>query len=319
MLFSIVITARDEDPAVLAATLENLQRTTRHLTTEIIVVDDGSRTPVTLEGSRVRLLRHAEPLGVCPSRRAGALLANGEILVWLDAHMSFGDHWLEQLSVQADANALVCSAFWAYDLSDCLCWGADFVWNGERDYAANKYPGFGLRHRTSAPAEAAVEVPMIIGACYAMRRTAYERLGGFSPLFRVWGIDEQDMSARAWMAGMRVICAVHAKVGHLSRAAFPYPVQFEHLEFNQAVMARTLFSEVTLKKLDRHFQPQPTRVAEWLGETDLKPWRKHVQWRRKFSDEWFFARFVPELAPPLKQRAGTGRSVKVRQHRAGQL
>ena len=150
---------------------------------------------------------------------------------------------------------------------------------------------------------------MVIGACYAMHRDAYHRLGGFSPHFRVWGIDEQDNSARAWMAGMRVACATHAKVGHFSRAAFPYPVQFEHLEFNQAVMMRCLFDRATLDALEPIFQPRPAQVEEWLSATDLTAWRKAVQRRRKIADAQFFTRFVPELArPAVKRRAGKARS-----------
>jgi GT2 family glycosyltransferase len=237
-------------------------------------------------------------------------LADGEYLVWLDAHMSFGAHWLEQLLVQARPDALVCSPFWSYDLRDCMCWGADFTWCGVRDHAAGKYPGFGYRHRVERPGAAQVEVPVVIGACYAMHRDAYRKLGGFSPHFRVWGVDEQDISARAWMAGMRVVCAVHAQVGHFSRASFPYPVQYEHLEFNQAVMARSLFDRATLERLEPYFHPLPPLVETWLAATDLTAWRKGVQRRRAMTDAEFFQRFVPELAEtaPVKRRGGKARS-----------
>jgi glycosyltransferase involved in cell wall biosynthesis len=309
MLVSIIIASRDEEPDVLDATLARLLETTTAFDIDTIVVDDGSRVPVNCGSLPARVLRHPESVGTCGSRRAGALLAEGEVLVFLDAHMSFGPHWLEQLVLQAGPDSLLCSAFWSYNLQECHCWGADFEWNAVRDYGSNRYPGFGVRHRTDPPAHATVEVPMVIGACYAMRREAYQHLGGFCAHFRVWGLDEQDISARAWMAGMRVLCATHAKVGHLTRRAFPYRVQFEHLEFNQVVMLRSLFERATVDRLSPHFDPLPPLVETWLPGVDLTAWRKSIQRRRKLSDAEFFARFVPALADTApKRRAGRARS-----------
>ncbi len=296
MLVSFIITSRDEDPQILDATLAGLHSTTKHLATETIVVDDGSRVPVELSRGGVRVLRNDAPMGVSPARRLGAKTASGDVLVWLDAHMSFGEQWLEQMLVHASTDALLCSPFWNYELSYCHCWGADFVWNPVRDYYEQKVPGFTLLHRVEPPAGLAVEVPMIIGACYMMRREPYEWLGGFSPHFRIWGLDEQDMSTRAWIAGNGVRCVTHAKVGHLSRNAFPYPVQFEHLEFNQAVMFQTVFEPATVQRLEQHAYSRPAQVENWLAGTDLASWRCTVQRSRRITDAEFFARFVPDLA-----------------------
>lgn len=303
MLVSLIITSRDEDPPVLDATLGGLRQTTRHLATEIVVIDDGSRVPVRVRSHEVRLVRNPQPVGVCPARRQGAGVAAGTVFVWLDAHMSFGPHWLEQMLVHLDGESLLCSPFWSYDLHDCLCWGADFVWNPNRDYLNQKHPGFGLRHRTTAPAGLIVDVPMVIGACYMVRRDGYERLGGFCPHFRIWGIDEQDMSARAWIAGLRVRCATQARAGHLCRSQFPYTVEFDHLEFNQVVMIRSLFEPATCERIEEYFKPVPPRVAEWLAETDLHAWRQTVQRSRRLPDALFFSRFVQELLPCAAEHA----------------
>jgi glycosyltransferase involved in cell wall biosynthesis len=292
---SFIIAARDEDAGLLTATLDGLRATTHHISSEIIVVDDGSRTPVEHPGGDVRVLRNPQPLGVSPARRLGAQSARGQVLVWLDAHMSFGDWWLEQMLVHADTGALLCSPFCSYDLRDCLCWGARFVWNPVRDYSQQKHPGFTFVHCTEPPAGQAPEVPMVIGACYMMARDAYARMGGFSPYLRVWGGDEQDMSARAWITGAGVRCVASAKVGHLYRSSFPYPVQFEHVEFNQLMMIRGLFQQETVTRLERYFDPMPAKVAEWAAGTDLGSWRASVQKARRMTDSAFFERFLPEL------------------------
>ncbi|MEA2258826.1 MAG: hypothetical protein QOJ51_1651 [Acidobacteriaceae bacterium] len=292
---SIIITARNEDPQVLEATLAGVEATTRHLRAELVVVDDGSERVVQCRGRRLQLVRNDVSAGTCKARRIGAELAAGPFLVWLDAHMSFGTGWLEQLLVHADTRSLLCSPFWTYDLKRCMCWGADIRWSSTRDYFAGKQPGFSLVHRTTEPDLAITQVPMVIGACYAMQRAAYEELGGFSPLYRVWGLDELDLCSRAWMAGLGVACVSFAKVGHLSRAAFPYAVQYDHLEFNQMVLLHTIFDTDTIARLGAHFSPLPQQPSAWLAETDLTPWRSLVQAKRRMSDVEFFRRFSPEV------------------------
>jgi GT2 family glycosyltransferase len=293
-MISFLITARNESQSVLNTTIVGLLETTAQHPREIIVIDDGSDVPVAFMDPEVRLIRNDEPIGVSRSRRFAASLASGDVLVWLDAHMTFAPDWLDHMLKYVDSGALLCSAFWDYELSTCHCWGADFLWCGERNYWQGRYPGFELRHRTQFPGPGAVEVSMIVGACYMTLRSSYEEFGGCSPLFRVYGVDEQDLSARAWMAGRGVKCVTRAKVGHLSRSAFPYPVHFEHLEFNQLAMVRTLFEQQTVELLERYFKPFPEVVEQWINQTDFSGFREQVQSRRRMSDEEFFRRFAPE-------------------------
>ena len=136
---------------------------------------------------------------------------------------------------------------------------------------------------------------MIVGACYMMLRRSYDTLNGFCPFFRVWGVDEQDLSARAWLAGLGVKCITAARVGHLCRPAFPYPVEREHLEFNEIVMLRSVFEAPTVRTLERSFEPVPPQVETWLRETDLRDWRAAVQSTRRATDLEFFRRVMPSF------------------------
>jgi hypothetical protein len=303
---TFLIIARNESEPVLSTTICGLLETTAHHPKEIILIDDGSDIPVAFTHSEVHVIRNPEPIGVSPSRRYAASIASGDVLVWLDAHMSFAPDWLDHMLSHVDSGALLCSAFWDYELSTCHCWGADFLWCGERDYWEGRYPGFELRHRTKFPGPGAVEVPMIVGACYMTLRSSYEEFGGCSPLFRVYGVDEQDLSARAWIAGLGVKCVTGAKVGHLSRSSFPYPVNFEHLEFNQLAMVRTIFEQQTVEVLEQYFKPFPEVVEQWLNQTDFSGFREEVQSRSRMSDEEFFRRFVPK-APGYSHKSSWNR------------
>jgi hypothetical protein len=295
---SFLINARNESQSVLKTTIDGLLETTTQHPREIIVVDDGSDVPLSRMSPEVRMIRNQEPIGVSRSRREAALIASGDVLVWLDAHMTFASDWLDHMLSHVDSGALLCSAWWDYELSTCYCWGADILWCGERNYWGGRSPGFEPRHRTQFPGPGAVEVPMIIGACYMTLRSSYEELGGCSPLFRVYGADDIDISVRAWIAGRGVRCVTGARVGHLSRPVFPYTVHFDHIEYNQLTLVQTVFEEQTVNVLEQYFKPFPEVVEQWLNQTNLSEFRKIIQSRRRMSDEEFFRRFAPEVPVP---------------------
>ena len=291
---SFIVTARDEQSPVLQGTVDGLIETSAGYHREVIVVDDGSEDPVALAGPHVTVLRNPAPIGVAQSRRLGGSLAGGGVLVWVDAHMRFAPDWIEKMLAHVDSGALLCASWWDYELTRAICWGAEFTWCGERNYHAGKTPGFGFRHLTRCPGDGAVEVPMVIGACYMVLRRSYHRFGGYSPYFRVWGKSEQDISARAWITGIGVRCVTGARVGHLTRSQFPYPVKWSDIEFNQAAMVRTAFEDPVARAIEALMQPLPPVVEGWLSAVDFSPWRRDVQSHRQIGDGEFMRRFVPD-------------------------
>lgn len=291
---SFIIATRNEAAPVLEATVDGVLATSERYEREILVVDDASQEPVRLSRPDVRVVRHTEAMGIARSRRHGAGLTDGDVLVWLDAHMSFAPDWLECMLAHAGSGSLLCATFWNYALTKPLCWGADFVWSSERNYATGLTPGFALRHRTRCPGDGAVDVPVDIGACCMMLRESHEKMGGFSPFFRVWGTNEQDLSARAWITGRGVKCVTNARVGQIMRTAFPYPVAWEDIEFDRFAMVRTVFEERTVTALEEVMKPAPRKVQQWLDQTDFSSWRSLVQAQRQMSDDEFFRRLVPD-------------------------
>ena len=291
---SFIIAVRDEPDDLLRVTLDGLLRTSDRYRREITLIDDGSIIPIQIERPGILVVRNTEPIGSARSRRTGASFASGDVLSFLDPHMSFAPDWLDKMMAHIDSGALLCSAWWDYELTRCHCWGADFRWCGDRDYASGRCPGFDFRHRTVFPGDRAVEVPMLIGANYMMLRSSYERIGGFSPFFRTWGRLEQDLCLRAWIVGVGVKCVTDARVGHFPRKKFPYKVSWEDIEFNQLVTVRTAFEESTSRQLERLMQPPP-QVKNWLDETDFNAWRESIQSRRVITDRELFERLVPDL------------------------
>jgi len=279
----------------LAATIEGLLETSQRYWREIVIVDDGSIHPVSYPHPEVIILRNAEAAGVCPSRRQALAAASGNVFVTLDPHMTFEPDWLDRMLEHVDSRALLCARWMDYERTTTYCWGADFAW------ARPPHPGFMHVGRSGPPGRSAVDVPMVLGACYMMRRDAYEEMGGFCPLFRIWGKDEPDLSARAWLGGFGVKCVASAGVGHLSRK-FPFPVTWDHTLFNEVVMMRTVFEKETASLLEEYLAPLSEEIQAWLRQADVAGWRELVQSRRRISDAEFFHRYARQV--PLSFKNG---------------
>jgi glycosyltransferase involved in cell wall biosynthesis len=304
-LISFVVVTRDEPTPLLETTIQGLLRTSTGHSREIVVVDDGSRVPVFLEHPEVRVVRNPLAIGTSQARRYGASITCGGVLVSMDAHMRFAPDWLDRMLEHVESRAVLCAAWGDYEHPRPLCWGADFLWCGVRNYQAGLLPGFTFRHRSIYPGDGAVEVPMLIGACYMMLRESYDRLGGFSPFFRTWGMLEQDLSLRAWIVGLGVKCVSSAHVGHFTRSKFPYAVRWADVEFNQIATVRTVFEEPVARAVEGLLQPLPSDIQAWLAQAEFARWRQSVQSQRRIRDAELFRRFVPN-APECLQRAANG-------------
>jgi polypeptide N-acetylgalactosaminyltransferase len=105
---SFIITARNESPSVLQTTIHGLLGTTKRQNREIVLIDDGSEIPVTCQQpAAVLVVRNEDPLGTSGARRQGAEIANGDILVWLDAHMIFAPDWLDKIMVHVGFRLII--------------------------------------------------------------------------------------------------------------------------------------------------------------------------------------------------------------------
>ena len=196
---------------------------------ELSIVDDGSTDHCTafldqepwLQYRRegwLRLRRHATPEGISRGRFFGALGCRGDVLVFMDAHLCFpqDDLWLQVEQHFAD------------DRSDLL--GLDCRdRNTGASCAGSIYTSKRLDHQATAWMKVQDEpcvnqpVPFINGGFFAIKRTAYEQLGGFPLFFQGWGHEDRYLSMLAGYRGYRCMVNQALIVDHLYKAAFPEP------------------------------------------------------------------------------------------------
>ncbi len=252
--------------------------------TEIVVVDDGSTDGCAdgLErsdgsGPHVRVF-HRPHEGIAGARAYGASVATEPVLVFLDAHCDADPNWLEPLveliERSPDTIAVPTVANTARP-TDRGC-GAYLV----NDVLAYQW-------HTADPPPA--EVGIAPGGCFAVRRELLRELGGFAAM-RDFGLEDVELSLRAWRFGCAIRTVPQSCVGHDFRRESTYKMRAESWLANVLLTALLHFSAARLERTLRSaagfasFAPAITLVlaSNWL---DRKAWID-AESSRPLNDYW---------------------------------
>lgn len=185
----------------------------RHPAAEVVIVDDG--TPGGMPA--ITALRHPENRGFAAACNTGAAAAAGRVLVFLNNDTTPEPGWLDPLVDEADASgglagALILNPDGSVQSAGVVqgddgAWGNDTAWAAGRDLTGEK----------------ARDVPAVMGACLAVRRDVFWRLGGFDTGFPSGG-EDVDLCLRAQKAGLPVRLVPASRVRHAegtTRGALP--------------------------------------------------------------------------------------------------
>jgi hypothetical protein len=170
---------------------------------ELVVVDDASRDAKAIEVAKGvadvyhRLERNAGP---AVARNAGAKLARGEILAFVDSDVVVARDTLAELVRALDEDRGAAAVFGAYD-----------------DAPAS--PGLVTEYRNllhhyvhlTGPSEATT----FWAGCGAIRRAAFERIRGFDESFRRPSIEDIELGMRLKAAGERILLRPGIRCKHL--------------------------------------------------------------------------------------------------------
>lgn len=207
---SIVIPTRDH-AALLRACVDSLACDTDYPASlvEIVILDNDSREPdavallAELSGrDRIRVIPAPGAFNFSRLCNAGAAGAQGEVLVFLNNDMTVHRRdWLLQLVAQAtQPDVGIVGAQLLYPDGSVQHAG---VVLGIQGVAAHRLSDGGV-----GPAGAigvTRETVAVTGACLAIRRPVFERLGGFDPVLRV-AFNDVGLCIAAHEAGLRNIC-----------------------------------------------------------------------------------------------------------------
>jgi len=216
---SILIPFRDE-PRLLRTCVDSVTATTRGEQVELVLIDNGSSDPETmtlvdrLEGrAGVRVLRDARPFNWAGLNNAGAGVAGGDVLVFLNNDIeALRPGWLSALCAQAQR-------------ADVGAVGARLLYPDRRLQhcglvvgltGAAGHPLSGLPEEATGYLQMAVlarECSAVTGACLATRRDVFDRLGGFDETLGV-DLNDVDFCLRAGAEGLRTLFEPAAELVH---------------------------------------------------------------------------------------------------------
>jgi GT2 family glycosyltransferase/SAM-dependent methyltransferase len=182
---------------------------------EIIVVDDASsdETPRLLAsyGDRIRVVTHAANAGFALSCNHGAMVAAGSLLVFLNNDTLPEPGWLDALveCMRRHPNAGIVGAKLLFPNGTIQHAGVTFA--PPSGVPSHLYYGFSREHP-------AVNKPRrfqaVTGACLLIRRTLFEELKGFDPIFlNVY--EDVDLCLRAGELGYEVHYCPSSTLVHL--------------------------------------------------------------------------------------------------------
>ncbi|MDR3702038.1 MAG: glycosyltransferase [Candidatus Sulfopaludibacter sp.] len=284
---SIVVISRNEGEE-LAATVNNLRETLPPSRRELIVVDDGSTDGSAgfLDGAVDVMLLRSEQLGVAKARNFGASRATGEIILFADAHIRAPQGWFDPLVEALREPSVGAVSPGVYSLTEPRRRGFGLDLIGAELHARWR------NRQGSVP----YPVPVLPGAFLAMRRTTFLATGGYDSGLHQLGGNDNELSCRFWLLGYRLLVVPQVEVGHLFRAAPPYPTNWSAVVHNRLRMAFIHFGAERVERVLRAlrvYESFPAGAAMLL-DTDVFSRRTQMAEIRQFDDDWFFQNFQLE-------------------------
>ena len=172
---------------------------------ELIVVDDGSSQDVSSTAAHwgARVLRLARNAGPAAARNYGARHARGQVLFFVDADVVVPNDAIRRIQTILDCHEEIAAVFGSYD-------------------AAPAAPGLISQYRNLlhhfVHQNGKAEASTFWAGCGAVRRAAFERVGGFDEQrFPRPSIEDIELGYRLRRAGYRILLDKSLQSMHLKR------------------------------------------------------------------------------------------------------
>lgn len=209
---SIIIPVRDHWQYTFQC-LQSLYVCPTNHAAEIIIVDDGSHddTAAMLRSmAGVSVVRHEGSLGFGHACNAGAAVARGSLLVFLNNDTTVLPGWLDALvdPLASDGTVGAVGAKLIYP-DGRLQEAGGIVW---QDGSATNY---GMGDRPDRPEYCYLrEADYVSAACMAVRKEAFQKVGGFHARYAPAYYEDTDMAFALRAIGLRVIFQPTAEILH---------------------------------------------------------------------------------------------------------
>jgi O-antigen biosynthesis protein len=223
---SIIIPTRDR-LELLRVAIESILTKTSYPDFEIIIVDNGSKAPETLQWidqtaashAAVRVVRDDREFNYSALNNFAVANAKGTVLAFLNNDIEvISPHWLTEmtsLAIRSDVGCVGAKLYYPNDtiqhagvVAGMLGGAAHAFRNFPRDH-----PGYAARLFTRQ------EYLAVTGACLVIRRSVFEEVGGFNETDLAIAFNDVDLCLKVHAAGYRNIWTPHAELYHHESAS----------------------------------------------------------------------------------------------------
>ncbi len=295
---SIVITAHNEGKQ-LQRTVDSV-RCSLTKPSEIIVVNDGSNDRYCDKRrlGNVQIIRHRKKIGVATSRHKGSQISGGRVIAYLDGHQRLSDGCLEECAKLAlKRKAIVAPDIRDFSDNALVLRGATFVMR-------NNQPPFAAKWRLRAKSRPVSKVSSLCAPAYVIPKSAYPKVS-WSPLLRGWGGSEACVSLKAFFTGVDILHLSGPLALHKFKKKFHYPVGWDEIWRNHALIARICFNETSWRTywLPKVFQNHLNRcVLNELESKQVEQEHSAFQKLKTRPDHEFWTQLVGRKVPQALRR-----------------
>ncbi|XP_073503251.1 polypeptide N-acetylgalactosaminyltransferase 5 [Phyllobates terribilis] len=307
--------------ALLRSVFSVLNRSPAHLVKEVILVDDFS-TKAYLKDKldyfmknfpKVRILHLKERHGLIRARLAGANIATGDVLTFLDSHVECNVGWLEPLLEQVRINRkkVACPVIEVINDKDMSYMTVDnfqrgiFTW--PMNFGWKPIPTEVLQKNKITEMDP-IRCPVMAGGLFSIDRKYFYELGTYDPGLDVWGGENMEISFKVWMCGGEIEIIPCSRVGHIFRNDNPYSFPKDRVKTVERNLARV--AEVWLDDYKELFYGHGYHLLRErvnIGDlTKQKELRKRLQCK---SFKWYIDNVYPDLDAPLIRAGGVVKNI----------
>lgn len=173
-------------------------------------------------------------MGLIRARLAGARMATGDVLIFLDAHCEAVTGWIEPLldriresptSVLVPIIDVIDSNDFQYSTNGFTNFQVGgFTWNGHFDWIdVSKREKQRKEKECDHPEEICpTNSPTMAGGLFAIDRKYFWEIGSYDEQMDGWGGENLEMSFRIWQCGGTIETIPCSRVGHVFRDFHPY-------------------------------------------------------------------------------------------------
>ena len=186
---------------------------------QVVVVDNGSTDGTGTALHRfpwVEVVTHDENRGFAAGCNSGAAVARGDVLVFLNNDTVLPGGWLAPLvtSIGSDLTVGAAGPRSNFVSGPQMVEGIGYTTTGEMNRFAEEWAA---RHRGET-----TEVDRLVGFCLAVRRSAFEEVGGFDDSYGIGGFEDDDLCLRLRTAGHRLLICHDSFVHHEGHQTFDH-------------------------------------------------------------------------------------------------